>query len=126
MGQLMPTNMTAYEDLGPQFEFTFIDNGLSQASFKYKSFDNPGIFTSIPSQNLQANVVQGPDSLADIPMREDDAVLMTVENPNAPVTIPMPNFRVRLFLGGVLTWEGDIEFEVPVSTFRLDGTWTQY
>jgi hypothetical protein len=105
------------------FEFDFMENGVRQAYFKYRTVDVNGVFTSNLFQNLQATVSVGPTSLGEIPARVTDAVLMTVSE--TPVTIPMPDHRVRLILQGTLSWERNIHFGAPVSTFRLDGVWNQ-
>ena len=120
MGELIPIDMLI-GDATVELQFDFMDNGVRQASFKYQSMDMNAVFTSNRFQNLQATVRQGPTSLGEIPTRVTDAVLTTVSE--APVTIPMPDYRVRLILQGILEWEWDIHFEAPVSTFRLDGLW---
>src|SRR5262249_43889585 len=122
MGELIPSDMVI-GDSTVEFEFDFMDNGVRQAFFKYQSMDMNAVFTSNRFQNLQATVRQGPTSLDDIPTRVTDAVLMTVSE--APVTIPMADYRVRLILQGILQWEWDLNFEAPGVTFPLDGLWNQ-
>jgi hypothetical protein len=118
MGTLMPVDLLIGTDsIVSQFDFT--DGNVT--SFKYKTFDVNSIFTSNPFQNLQASVLSGPATLADIPQRSTDAVLETIST--EPVTIPLPDHRVRLTLNGIIVWEWQVHFEAAVSTFRVDGVW---
>lgn len=106
-----------------KFEFSFYDNNVRQAWYNFKCFNTDAITTSNTYQDLQSTILQGPESINDIPDRESDAVLMTVSS--APSTWAIEKYSVRLFLGGVLTGEWEVTFEVAMFPFRLDGTWTK-
>lgn len=103
------------------FEFDFNDDsGNRLAAYKFRSWQVDGITTSNPWQNLSADILTGPQSINDVPVREDDAVLMTIQQ--APVTWAVQTYPVRLILRGVLQWDWEVTFEVAMFPFSLDGT----
>ncbi|PEO28688.1 MULTISPECIES: hypothetical protein [Bacillus cereus group] len=120
---LMPHDMIAYPDLPITFQFDFYDNNIRQTWYKFLSHDIGSIPTSKPSQVLKSTIIQGPQSINDIPMREGNAVLMTVSQ--APSTWALETYRVRLMLGQFQVFEWDVTFEVGIFPFKIDGTWTQ-
>ncbi len=105
------------------FEFDYYDNDVRQTYYMFRSYSDP-LTTSKNWQDLQSTISQGPQTIGDIPDRENDAVLMTMSD--ATVTWALQTFPVRLILGGILVWDWKVTFEIPVFPFRLDGTWTQH
>ncbi|EPY09362.1 hypothetical protein PAALTS15_00685 [Paenibacillus alvei TS-15] len=106
-----------------KFQFSLYDNDVKIAWYNFKCFDTDAITTSDNFQDLRSTILQGPESVDDIPDRETDALLITVSD--APSTWPLEEYPVRLFLGGVLVAEWNVTFKVPMSPFSLSGTWTQ-
>lgn len=113
----MLINITA-DDLPIKFQFSFYDNDVKKAWYNFKSFDTEAITTSNDFQDLQSTILQGPDSVNDIPDRETEALLTTVSDKSST------KYPVRLFIGGVPLAEWEVTFKVPMSPFSLSGTWT--
>lgn len=119
----MSIDITA-DDLPIKFQFAFYDNDVKKVWYNFKSFDTGAITTSDNFQDLQSTILQGPESVNDIPDKETDALLTTVSD--TPSTWRPSKYPVRLFLGGgVLVAEWEVTFKVPMSPFSLSGTWTQ-
>lgn len=106
-----------------RFDFSFYDNNVRQAWYKFQSFQTDGIQTSKPWQDLNSSILKGPDSPNNIPVREHQALLMTVLQ--SPSTWSVETYQVRLILRGILEWEWEVTFEIGMFPFRLDGIWNQ-
>ncbi|MEH7180935.1 hypothetical protein [Neobacillus vireti] len=106
-----------------KFQCAFYDNDVKQAWYNFKCFDTNAITTSIPFQELQSTIIHGPASVNDIPIREDDALLVTVSE--APSTWAIEKYPVRLLLAGNHIAEWEITFEEAMFPFSLNGTWTK-
>jgi hypothetical protein len=107
------------------FEFGFYDDaGNRLAVYKFRTWATDAITTSKPWQNLSSDIINGPQSMSEVPVREDEAVLMTLQQ--APVTWATPTYTVRLIFRGAVRWDWNVTFEVGMFPFYLDGTWTQF
>jgi hypothetical protein len=107
------------------FSFSYYDDdsGNRLGYYKFKSWEIDQLTTSTRYQELSSEIVNGPGSINEVPVREGDAVLMTVSA--GPVTWSSKTYTMRLILRGVVQWDWQVTFEVWMLPFRLDGTWTQ-
>jgi hypothetical protein len=106
------------------FRFRFTTIAEIGWDYQFKSWEIDNLTTSRPYQVLSSDIANGPGSVNEVPVREDDAVLMTVQQ--APVTWSSQTYTVRLILRGIVQWDWQVTFEVGMFPFRLDGTWTQH
>jgi hypothetical protein len=125
---LLLTNLDA-DALLIRFTFRFFmhpaTGGPTVLNFRFLTA-NDGVTTSKPSQVLVSHGVVDATPISPnlVPVREDDAVLMTVQQ--APSTWAATNYLIKLILRGIIQWQWNVAFEVPMFPFRLDGTWMAF